>query len=59
MQDGRKMYMDPYVASNGSCFMVTWIIFKTRLLEVGPTQKQGDHGTPNADDCRFMLFCHV
>ena len=38
MQDGCKVHMDSYVASNGSCFMVTWIIFKTHLLEVGLTQ---------------------
>ena len=24
-----------YMASNGSCFMVTWTIFKNHLLEVG------------------------
>ena len=35
MQDGCKVYMDSYMASNGSCFMVTWIIFKNHLLEVG------------------------
>ena len=29
--------MDPYMASNGSCFMVTWIIFKNHLLEVDLT----------------------
>ena len=31
-------YMDSYMASNGSCFVVTWTIFKNRLLEVGLTQ---------------------
>ena len=36
MQDGCKVYM----ASNGSCFMVTWTIFKNHLLEVGPTQNR-------------------
>jgi hypothetical protein len=40
MQDGCKVYMDAYMASNGSCFMVTWIIFKNHLLEVGLTQNQ-------------------
>ena len=35
--DGR-VYMDPYMASNGSCFMVTWTIFKYQILEVGLTQ---------------------
>ena len=38
MQDGCKVYMDSYMASNGSCFMVIWIIFKNHLLEVGLTQ---------------------
>ena len=32
--------MDSYMASNGSCFMVTWTIFKYHLLEVGLTQNQ-------------------
>jgi hypothetical protein len=32
--------MDSYMALNGSCFMVTWIIFKIHLLEVGLTQNQ-------------------
>ena len=32
--------MDCYMASNGSCFMVTWTIFKNRLLEVGLTQNR-------------------
>jgi len=35
MQDGCKVYMDSYMASNGSCFMVTWTNFKNHLLEVG------------------------
>ena len=34
MQDGCKVYMDSYLASNGPCFMVTWINFKNPLLEV-------------------------
>jgi hypothetical protein len=38
MHDGCKVYMDSYMASNGSSFMVTWTIFKTHLLEVGLTQ---------------------
>jgi hypothetical protein len=40
MQDGRKVYMDSYMAPNGSCFMVTWIIFKNHLLEVGLTRNR-------------------
>ena len=38
MRDGCKVYMDSYMASNGSCFTVTWIIFKNHLLEVGLIQ---------------------
>jgi hypothetical protein len=59
MQDGCKVYMDLYMASNGSCFMVTWTSFKNHLLEVGPTQNLGDHGTPNAHKCWDILFYHV
>jgi hypothetical protein len=40
MQDGCEVYMDSYMASHGSCFMVTWIVFKNHLLEVGLTQNQ-------------------
>ena len=40
MQDACKVYMNSYMASNGSCLMVTWIIFKNHILEVGLTQNQ-------------------
>ena len=40
MQDGCKVYMDSYVASNGSCFMVTWIVFKNHVSEVGLAQNR-------------------
>ena len=40
MQDGFKVYMDSYMASNGSCFVVTWTILKNRLLEVGVIQNR-------------------
>jgi hypothetical protein len=33
-----KVYMDSYMASNGSCFMVIRTIFKHHLLEEGLTQ---------------------
>ena len=29
-----KVYTNSYMASNGPCFMVTWIIYKNHLLEV-------------------------
>ena len=40
MQDGCKVYMDSYMASNWSCFMVTWTILKNYPLEVGLTQNR-------------------
>ena len=40
MQDGCEVYMDSYMASNGSCFMITWVVFKNHLLEVGLTQNR-------------------
>jgi hypothetical protein len=47
MQDGCKFYMGSYMASNGSYFMVTWIVLKNHRLKVGMTQKPEDHGTLN------------
>jgi hypothetical protein len=35
-----KVYIDSNMASNESCFMVTWTIFKNHLLEVGLTQNR-------------------
>ena len=47
MQDGCKVYMDSYVASNGSCFMVTYLdLFSKTTLGGRPNIKVGDHGTP-------------
>jgi hypothetical protein len=40
MQDGCEVCMTSYIASNGSCFMVTRTIFKNHLLEVGLTQNR-------------------
>jgi hypothetical protein len=40
MQDGCKVHMESYMASNGSRFMVTWIISKNHLLEGGLTQNR-------------------
>ena len=45
MHDGCKVYTDFYMASDKSCFMVTSIIFKNHLLEVGLTQ---NHRETNA-----------
>jgi hypothetical protein len=35
-----KVYMDSYMTSNGSYFMITLIIFKNHLLEAGLTQNR-------------------
>jgi hypothetical protein len=40
MQDGGRVYMDSYLASDKSCYMVTWTILKNHLLEVGLTQNR-------------------
>ena len=54
-----KVYMDSYMASNRSCFMVTWTIFKNLTLGGRPHTKSGDHGTPKSHNCWFILFYHV
>ena len=56
---GCKGDVDSYMASNGSCFMVTWIVFNNRLLEVGLTQQSGDRGTLNAHNRWFVVCYHV
>ena len=55
MQDGRKVYTDSCMASNGPRFIVTWTLFKRDR----PNTKPGDRGTPNAHNRWFILFCHV
>jgi hypothetical protein len=56
MQDGCKDYMDSYAASDGSCIMVTWIIFQQPPLGGRPNTKPGDHGTPNAHILWWITF---
>ena len=45
MQDGCKVHVNSYMASNGSYFMVGGIVFKNLFL---PNTKPGDHGTLEA-----------
>ena len=52
MQDGCKVYMDFYMASNGLCFMVTWTILQNHLLEVGLTQNR----RPRHSECSQPLI---
>ena len=60
MQDGCKVYMDSYMASNGSCFMVTWTIFKNHLLEVGLTKNHRETmplQTLTTIDLLYFIMC--
>ena len=61
MQDGCKVYMDSYMASNGSCFTVTWIVFNNHLLDVGLTQhwEITTLGTLATVDLFYTLICEV
>ena len=53
--DGCEVYMDSYMASNGLCFMVTWIIFQKPPSGDRPSTKSRDNGTPNAHNRWFIL----
>ena len=57
--DGCKVYMDSYMTSNRSCFMITWTILKNHLLKVGLNTKPWDHITTNAHNRWFILSYHV
>jgi hypothetical protein len=59
MQDGCKLYMDFYMASSGSYFMLTWIIFKNHLLEVGLTQNRETMAlrTLKTVDLFYFIIC--
>ena len=41
----------------GSCFMVTWTIFKNHFLKIGLTQNWGDRGTRNLATYFCFVFC--
>jgi hypothetical protein len=58
-QDGCKVHMDSYMASNGSCFVVSWCIFKNYLLEEGLTQIQETMAlrTLTTVDLFYILTC--
>ena len=60
MQDGCKVYMDSYMASNGSCFIGTWIIFKNHFLELHKTGRPWhfERSQPLIySTCYIMLSC--
>ena len=51
---GCKVYMDSYMASNGSCFMVAWTKFQKPLFGGRSDTKLGDHGT---DGLFYFIMC--
>ena len=59
MQDGCKVYMASYMASNGSCFIITRIIFMNHFSEVGLTQHQETMAlqTLTTDDLFYCIVC--
>ena len=59
MQDGCNVYMDSYMASNGSCFMVTLIRFKKHLLKIGLAQNWDIMALRMLTTRWFILFYHV
>jgi hypothetical protein len=59
MQDGCKVYMDSYMASNGLCFHGPLDYFQKPLLGGRLNTKLGDHDTPNPHNRWFILFYHV
>ena len=59
MQDGCKVYMDSYMASNGSCFIVYLDYFQKPPLGGRANTKPGDHDTVNVRNCWFILLYHV
>ena len=59
MQDKCKVYMDSYMASNGSFFVVTGITFKNHLLEVSLTQNRETMALPTLTtvDLFYYIMC--
>ena len=59
MQERSKLYMNSYMASNGSRFMVTWIVYKKPHLGGRCNTRPRDHGTPKYHSRCFILFHHA
>jgi hypothetical protein len=51
--------MDFYMASYGSCLMLTWTIFKNPSRGGRPNTKLGDHSITNVHNCWVILINHV
>ena len=60
IQDGCEVYMECYMASNGSCFMMTWTIFKNHLLEEARlTRNQDTMAVRTFTTVGLFYFFHV
>jgi hypothetical protein len=57
--DRCKVYMDSYMALNESCYMVTWIISKNHLLEVGLTPNHETMTLGNAHNHWHIILYHA
>ena len=59
MQDGCKVYMESYMESNGSCFIVTMTISRNHLLEVSLTQIRETRSltTLTTVDLYYFIMC--
>ena len=58
MQDGCKVYIDSYMALNGSCFMVTLNILKNNLFGGRPNRIPGPwHSECSQPLVYFILPC--
>jgi hypothetical protein len=58
-QDGCEVHMDSSIASSGSCFMVTWVIFKNHLLETCLAQNRKTMAlrTLTTIDLFYFIMC--
>ena len=54
-----KVHMDSYMASNGSCFMLTWTIFKNHFLEAGLAQTREIMALRMLTSVCVFYFYHV
>ena len=50
----KSTWLPTYMASNGSCFMITWILFNKPPLGGKPNTKLGNHGTLNT--CNPLVY---
>jgi hypothetical protein len=59
VQDGCNIHMDSYMASIGSCFILTWIVFKNHFLEVGLTPNRETMALRTLTTVDLFYFYHA